>query len=503
MKKNLILTGAAILALLFTSCNKEETESISTSNGNKAITLTISGANLTKSAISSTGATSWDEAAAYGNFDIYFCDAADKILYAYSINNTDNADLMAALTNKEQGVRFINLENVTAVYVVANASTAHAVGQKVTTIIEYLYNQAPYTSGAETPKTSIMYIGGDTSLDFGQEPGTPETTIDYAGGSWTEVTDYEDNQYYQANLSIRPIISRLEMNSIQALASGSYTSTYAYGDVTYDYTVTWTGFEPELKGIYMSNFYGSLTPVVPSMGDFFATPTGDKVDTDGVAGATATYLWSSAYYGTTDYITAAYNLDGITLYTSGSADANLFDGTLDADAINYVYFDQSGTACVPFNFLVPFDVTATASVIDRNTTVMPSTPRYHFLVNLDQIYLDNSYSYKLYVGGGDYDIANEFVPATEEEEVLYQLLTADFNFTAVSDGNYYANIVNLYESTDVQAIIQPNTIYKTDVTIAPYNLTTSTIYEETHNIIVIVEVVPYAIKNVTVGFDKN
>ncbi len=502
MKKNLILTGAAILALLFTSCNKEETESISTSNGNKAITLSISGANLTKSAVDN-GAAAWDATAAYSNLDIYFCDAADKILYAYSIAD-DTEGLITALTNGT-GVRFINLENVTAVYVAANASTALSAGTKVSTLTEYLYNQAPFTTaGVETEKNAITYIGGDTSLDFGQEPDDAATTIDYASGAWTEVTSYEDNQYYKADLSIRPIISRLEMNSIQALASGTYTDTYTDNSagVTYTYSVNWTGFEPELKGIYMSNFYGSITPVVPSMGDFFQVPTGDKVDTAGEGGNAATYLWNSAAG-----IGTAYNVDGITLYTSGSADANLFDGVSDGNG-NYVYYNGNSSTCVPFNFFVPFDVTETADVIDRNTTVMPSTPRYHFLVNLDAIYEANSYSYSLYVTSSDGAYDNTlFTPGslTDEEEVLYQLFTADFNFTAVDDGNYYANIVNLYESSSAttEAIIQPNTIYKTDVTIAPYNLTTSTIYEDSHNVIVIVHVVPYAIKNVTVAFDKN
>ncbi len=511
MKKILILAGVAALALLFTACDKESGESVSSDNGTKAITVTISGANLTKSSqLPATGDGTWETTAATSSYQIYFTDANGKILYAYSINSTDNSEQMSALTNK--GIRFINLTGVTAVYVTANASEANTLsaGSNVSSITEYLYNQS-----ALKDNTDILYIGADDALTIGDEDGGATYTYSYDTDSWTNTTDsdpaYTASQYYKAEVSIRPIISRLEIAQIQAETSGTTWEenetnlTAEYDGVTYEYVVTWQGFTPDLKGIYMSNFYGSIIPTTPKVDNLFETPSGDPIDG-------TTYLW-----GSTATIESAYNVDGVSLYSDSGT--NLFA----ADA-NGVYFNGHNTDvatqvdyCVPFNFFVPFDVTKIDDTLEKDESIMAVDPKYHFLFYIDLESM-SSYTYQVYakeVSGTassdnlSSDASNEILNAADASKSsatvnagLYAALTSDFSFTSVADGNYYANISYLADNNGDPITISSNKIYKLDVvTIAPYNLTSSTVSSDSYNLIVVVTPVDYVAENVTAVFD--
>ncbi len=538
MKKFLILAGTAALALLLTACNKEEGETVVSDDGTKSITVTVTGLTTTKSTnLPTTGDDTWVDtdgsgagttgSAAATTFDIYFTDGQGVIQYVYSINSSDAdySTLTSALTGS--GIRFINLENISAVYVTANAaatSSSQTVqltkGSNISGITASLVYQ-----NALVANSDILYIGADKSLELNDETTTPTVTVDAESGNnsatnGSSVTNSANNanQYYAAKLAVRPIISRLEIAKIEAQATGTTYKestnnlTAQYGGQWYEYCVTWEGFKPTLVGIYMSNFYGTIDPVTPAVDDLFATPSGDKVLTG------STYLWDATSAG----IGTAYNVDGISLYTNGDG-SSLFGSITDADP--YVYFDgSSSNKCVPFNFLVPFDITNTTSetAIDRyssGTGAMTEEPVYHFLfyVNL------SGYSYKLYartieaeasVTTDDLESAAgstasiQIISTADESGAtanagLYSALTSNFNFNSAADGYYYVNLTSLSTTSGSTVVIQPNKIYKlATVSIAPYNLTTSTEYSEYYNFVVEATVVDYIAESVTANFNE-
>lgn len=507
MKICQIIATSAMAALVLAGCNKE-TETPATPDpdaGLKEVTISINGAKMTKGQATPVG--EWGTAAAdISKYDIYFTTASGTVKYHYLIAST--GEYTDAYNEFKEGgsVRFIGLENISQVYVVANAATTVTVGQNIST----LGNLAIENYGGDKTKNDILYVGGDKDLTpIGSEP---------APGVDINVTSDGEmaSQYYTAVIYLRPVISRIEIGDVYVETNGGHTTTI--DGKTYKYT--WVGFTPKLVGIYMSNVAGTLDPMDHTVSEWFTKPTGTQI-ADGKWKDLITYLdGTTADFNMKD---SKMNVEKVLWYSNGRSEggsyvySDLFAPTLGSNETvglytHHYYFngaEADPATCVPFNFFVPFDVTdekntteATAIWTGAESAANGHNPALHFQFDFSKQNPDGgtAYSYRVFevTDTGEQEITKENNPD------LWVQLTSRINFTTVSDGIYYANVTSFKEGAS-PIDVAPNTIYKlTEVGIDPFNLTTGTeTVDEEYNIIVKVTTVDYIEKNVTPSFDNE
>lgn len=483
MKIHSFFALCALAALTLAGCNKKEAEpqvAADPDAGVKAITLSINGIKMTKAQV--TPDDSWSEKSAIDQLDIYFTTNSDVIKYSYRLSATENSEAWEVITKTTGAnkVRFIGLTGVSRVYVVANSSESLLESGNISQVAADLENMY-----GNKENTDVLYVGGDEDLSpIGTEPAT-EVGTDITEGD-AEMAD----QYYSAIVSIRPVISRLEIGKISAVTSGS---AKIQGDGDQTWTVNWSGFEPQLTGIYMSNFYGKLNPVAPTLSDFFATPAGNLI-TNG--------LWNSNA-GIPDRFNES--VLGIALYSNYGSEAyqDIFANEPAASEANkYVYFDGNSMTCVPFNFLVPFDVTATVPSVEVPGEMDFEAPKFHF-----QFVFDTKALQSFKIDSIIDDKTSDEVDPVEDQD-LYDQLSAKLVFTTAStEGNiYYANVTGFVadnDGTPGEAVtVKPNSIYRmSEVKITPFNMGGGTVTSDEYNIIVKVTVLDYNPVNVLPSFE--
>ena len=472
MKIYSFIATTAIAALALAGCNKEQVTApvANPDEGVKAVTLSIKGLKAnTKAQLDQTVDDSWVEDSGIDQLDIYFTSAGDQIRYSYRLDASgqysDAWNAITATTGSNR-VRFIGLKEVSRVYVVANSPDALIESGSITQVVADLADmQGKTAEGNFVTKTDVVYMGGDTELNpIGTEP---------VDGVTTEIGEGESaSMYMTAKVTIRPVISRLEIEKISVVTSG--TTEIANPDTPEDkYEVSWSGFQPQLVGVYMSNFYETLEPVTPDLGTLFATPEGQGISEG---------KWNG--------LNATYNKDALAYYSNyNSSYESLFNNCPGTEGSKYVYFNGNSASCMPFNFLVPFDVEATEPEVNVEGSF--ETPKFHFQFLFDQSALSNYKITKVVKKG----TAEEVTPVNNPD--LYDKLTAGLVFTTVSDDNiYYANVTSFFEDNSGTAgdavTIKPNSIYRmSEVSIAPYNLGFGTVTEDAYNVIVKVSVLPY------------
>ena len=501
MKICQIIATSAMAALVLAGCNKE-TETPATPDpdaGLKEVTISINGAKMTK--VQATPVDEWGTAAAdISTYDIYFTTASGTVKYHYPIASTGKyADAYNEF--KEGGrVRFIGLENISQVYVVANTSTAVTTGQNIST----LGNLAFENYGGDKTKNGILYVGGDKDLT--PIESEPDSDVDINVPSDEEMA----SQYYTAEIYLRPIISRIEIGDVYVRTAGELTEPVQTEDGEKTIKYTWTGFTPKLTGIYMSNVAGSLNPMTATVDEWFAKPTGTQI-TAGKWNDSITYVDGDTF----NMAASGMNDEKVLWYSNYTSEyGDLFaDNYAETDGNNHYYFngmkEAAGTkTCIPFNFFVPFDVTAESNKAEAaavwngaNEDAAKNNPALHFQFDFSDKGADGSaYKYQVFdvTSGSDKEITAESDPD------LYAQLTSRLNFNTVSDDIYYANVTSFKEG-DAPVNVAPNTIYKlTGVGITPFNLATGTeAVDEEYNIIVKVTTVNYIEKNVTPSFDNE
>ena len=218
-------------AALLTSCQKEPQTSAVTDDGVKSIALSINfGGAATKVTIDGELDDPFTATSEFQKLAILFTDNAGDIKYAFEADASDDGQttnegkIWANLFNTASptGVRFIGLEGVTRIYVVANGPsltdgtdagglglTFEAAGGLVTNqtavninAINGILNIEDYF--ATTKEANAMpYIGACVALELANGAvGTsaPEVVLGADAG-----------QYYQADITIRPAVSRLEV----------------------------------------------------------------------------------------------------------------------------------------------------------------------------------------------------------------------------------------------------------------------------------------------------
>ncbi len=243
---------------------------------------------------------------------IYLTDANDNIISTKTVNKdaVTNSD-WDKLTDPVKGLKFINIpQSVSKVFIYGNPGSAVA-------------NNIVNTKLAEQQGNEVLYYGMDNDLQpIADEPINPTPVL---------------GKTYTAQITIVPIVARLQITSISFKGSGSFNFTRTIDGSDRTATVSWSGFTGNIKGLYMNNFYnvynnpGTLETLLlnttfdghiqDGMWTFDASPTVD-------AAAYASY--------------AIYNQDGtygnLPLDLNGKCYAfNFFPGT----AIPQLHFDIS------------------------------------------------------------------------------------------------------------------------------------------------------------------
>lgn len=515
MKKlSYVFAGLALVAsAALTSCEKDPAPGAD--EGLKSIALSINfGQTGTKANIDGELESPWDaDYSEFSRLDLYFTNANNQIEYYYSAapdagEGTNGKIIWDSLdpssTNPNSGVRFIGMEGISKVFVVAN-------GPKITglttdpngtvTSITYIsaLNDATKLTDYTEEQNTMLYAGAAVNL-------TLAGTVSGAAGEIT--VGEEGGQDYRADVTIRPALSRLEVQQAGVVTSGyvyfkadggtgNFIETEGENDATY--RVEFSGFQPSLVGVYASNVYKTspLFPVQtdPAAGTLFATPTFDKGNSPIEKGkwtelAAETELNSYLSHANWEEGTGYGDLVSTT-YSGTTNDSELF--LFDGDK-------NSAGKVIPFNFFVPYDITSTdATVKALENSVMPSLHFQFKEQDPAQQPMTLTVTHRQTAGTGTWE------PVTDNS--ITEALKAQVDWpTAVGgeEGIAFANVVKYFTSdalTD-ETTLRPGYIYRVSkVIVDPTNISISTKDTDAYNVYVVVTVVPYNEENVYPGFE--
>lgn len=404
------------------------------------------------------------------SIDVFFTNANGTVQKHYKLN-TDNGYLNAVQSN---GLRFVGLQNVTAVYIAANVPTSISTSSidNVANFKVLMNQQAPSMAQDE-----MIFAGCDMVLDVGADTNTSIPTYDNPDNQDPTVPAAGD-MVYSANVVIRPIISRIEWGTISVKKDGHKDFSQEDGST---YRVEWTGYAPTIVGVYQSNVYLAENIFGTTQASaWFATPAN----------------WTSIVNGA--WVEPNPSIDGITWNDVNSSLAYTgYDGSGYAALLPPGYNDNGNTQCVPFHFFVPFDPTSSDKANTAIEGDMDELPQWHF-----QLYYPDDRGYTITVkkkNAGEDD--NQFQEVTDDTALS---LMGDFLYPAGSDGIAYANVVKLKNSDGSSDLTyRPGMIYTADIEIYPYNVSLGFKDKDNYNVIVKVGVADFATEEVTPEFDKN
>ena len=470
MKFKLLLMAAACIGMV--ACSKDDAATPS-ADGSKQIVLKV---NLptTRAAL-----TPDDPYVAKGttisSMDVFFTNTNGAVQYAYNLTGVD----LTSITGTT-GLRFVGLDNVTAVYIVANTPedvNLPTVNENMNTFSVELAKQAP-----SMDQNNMIFAGCDLDIT----PLTPDVNDDiptYNNAQWNE-----GDQTYNADITIRPLISRIEWGKIETDPDGE--KLVKVGEKYY--LVEWSGWNAEVCGIYQSNVYGAESifaakpvPVDEEDDDiFFATPKGLNAIVEGEwATPSPTFIGWDA-------------MKPVLTYNGYDNNADKYASVLPADYNAKV--DQDPGQCVPFHFFVPFDVDGENPAV--GTLDGAKEPHWHFLLHFDNPSAYNS-SIKVYKSDADATKGAE-IDLNSDDAALS--VASQFMFPVTTDGTAYVNVIDLFEGdTTTNISYAPGKIYTTNVTLSPFNVTAGPVVVTDYNVIVKVTVADFATQAVTPEFDKN
>lgn len=473
MKFKLLLMAAACIGMV--ACSKDDAANPS-ADGSKQIVLKV---NLpTTRAALTPDAPYVEDGTSIKLMNVFFTNANGVVQYKFDLKDGDLTNITGTT-----GLRFVGLENVTAVYIVANANgiTLPKKGDNMNTFSVTLAQQAP-----SMDQNQMVFAGYDLDITpLAPDVNTPEIPT-YDDGVWEN-----GDQAYNANITIRPLISRIEWGKIETDTDGNKLvqvgSDY--------YLVEWSDWDVEICGIYQSNVYGAESifaakpvPVDEEDDDiFFATPKGLNAIVEGEwATPSSTFIGWDA-------------LKSVLTYNGYDNNADNYASVLPADYNDKV--DQDSGQCVPFHFFVPFTIDSE----EKNQTMTVSLeadkePHWHFLLHFDNPSAYNS-SIKVY----ESDVNKTKGPQIDLNSNDAALSVASqFMFPVTADKTAYVNVIDLFEGTsDTNVSYAPGKIYTTNVLLSPFNVTAGPVVVTDYNVIVKVNVADFATQPVTPEFDKN
>lgn len=511
MKKlSFVFAGLALVAsAALTSCEKDPAPGAD--EGLKSIALSINfGQTGTKAIIDEELEDPW--ANGYSEFerlDLYFTNANNQIKYYYHAapdagDGSNGKIIWNSLypSTGNPGVRFIGMEGISKVFVVANGPkiTGLATDPNGTvTSITYIsaLNDAIKLTDYTGEQNTMLYAGAAVNL-------TLAGTVSETAGVIT--VGEEGGQDYKADVTIRPALSRLEVQQAGVVTSGdvyfktdggtgNFIETEIDGEA--EYRVGFSEFQPSLVGVYASNVYreSPLFPVQTGAddGNLFATPTFKGQESPIKEGKWVELVSETEL---NDYLSYAN-------YETGTGYGNLVSGTYSDDTPSgtneLLLFNgnkNSANKVIPFNFFVPYDITSTASdVTALSGSVMPSL---HFQFKEPAQRMNLTVEHKN-AGTGAWESVSD--------QSIIDALEAQVNWpTAVGGekGIAFANVVRYFTSdalTD-ETTLRPGYIYRVKkVIVDPTNISISTKDTDAYNVYVVVTVVPYNEDDVYPGFE--
>ena len=465
MKFKLLLMAAACIGMV--ACSKDDAANPS-ADGSKQIVLKV---NLpTTRAALTPDAPYVEDGTSIKLMNVFFTNANGVVQYRYDLEGGDLTNITGTT-----GLRFVGLENVTAVYIVANANgiTLPKKGDNMNTFSVTLAQQAP-----SMDQNQMVFAGCDLDIT----PLTPDLNDDiptYNNAQWNE-----GDQTYNADITIRPLISRIEWGKIETDPDGE--KLVKVGEKYY--LVKWSGWQAEVCGIYQSNVYGAesifaATPV--DNGTFFATPTAMNAIDDGE--------WATPAQPATGWDA----LKPVLTYNGYDNNTDKYASVLPADYNDKV--DQDPGQCVPFHFFVPFDVDgenpAAGTLADANE------PHWHFLLHFEDPSAYNS-SITVYNSNASGDKIGDPINLNSDDPALS--VASQFMFPVTEDNIAYVNVIDLFKGdTTTNISYAPGKIYTTNVLLSPFNVTAGPVVVTDYNVIVKVTVADFATQEVTPEFDKN
>lgn len=470
MKFKLLLMAAACIGMV--ACSKDDAANPS-ADGSKQIVLKV---NLptTRAALTPDDPYKADETT-IGSMNVFFTNANGAVQYAYNLTGVDLTSIRGTT-----GLRFVGLDNVTAVYIVANAPDGVVMpdeGDNMNTFSVELAKQAPSMA-----QNQMVFAGCDLDITpLTPDVNTPEIPTYDNGNKWNE-----GDQTYNADITIRPLISRIEWGKIETATDGN--KLVKVGEKYY--LVEWSGWKAEVCGIYQSNVYGAesifaATPV--DNGTFFATPTAMNAIVDGE--------WATPAQPATGWDA----LKPVLTYNGYDNNTDKYASVLPSD---YNTNNSSKiTKCVPFHFFVPFTIDSE----EKNQTMTVSLeadkePHWHFLLHFDNPSAYNS-SIKVYESDADKTKGTE-IDLNSDDAALS--VASQFMFPVTKYNIAYVNVIDLFEGTsDNNVSYAPGKIYTTNVLLSPFNVTAGPVVVTDYNVIVKVTVADFATQAVTPEFDKN
>lgn len=453
------------------ACSKDDAANPST-DGSKQIVLKV---NLptTRAAL-----TPDDPYVAKGttisSMDVFFTNTNGAVQYAYNLTGGDLTNITGTT-----GLRFVGLENVTAVYIVANAPASVSLpglGANMNTFSVELAKQAPSMGQNE-----MVFAGYDLDITpLTPDVNTPEIPI-YGNGEWQS-----GDQAYNAVITIRPLISRIEWGKIETDTDGD--KLVKVGEKYY--LVKWSGWNAEVCGIYQSNVYGAesifaATPVANNT--FFATPTAMNAIVKGEwTPATTIPGWDA--------------LKPVLTYNGYDNNTDKYASVLPSDY--NTNNKPTITKCVPFHFFVPFTINDSEEQKQTMTVSLDADkePHWHFLLHFEDPSTYNS-SIKVYESDADGTKGTE-IDLNSDDAALS--VASQFMFPVTADKTAYVNVIDLFEgNTTTNISYAPGKIYTTNVLLSPFNVTAGPVAVTDYNVIVKVTVADFATQAVTPEFDKN
>lgn len=462
MKFKLLLMAAACIGMV--ACSKDDAANQS-ADGSKQIVLKV---NLpTTRAALTPDAPYVEDGTSIKLMNVFFTNANGVVQYRYDLKDGDLTNITGTT-----GLRFVGLENVTAVYIVANANgiTLPEKGDNMNTFSVTLAQQAP-----SMDQNQMVFAGCDLDIT----PLTPDVNDDiptYNNAQWNE-----GDQTYNADITIRPLISRIEWGKIETDPDGE--KLVKVGEKYY--LVKWSGWKAEVCGIYQSNVYSAesifaATPV--NANTFFATPTAMNAIVDGE--------WATPAQPATgwDALKPVLTYNG---YDNGYASVLPSDYNTNNN--------PTITKCVPFHFFVPFDVDGenpAAGTLDG-----AKEPHWHFLLHFEDPSAYNS-SITVYNSNASGDKIGDPINLNSDDPALS--VASQFMFPVTEDNIAYVNVIDLFEGdTTTNISYAPGKIYTTNVLLSPFNVTAGPVVVTDYNVIVKVTVADFATQAVTPEFDKN
>lgn len=462
MKLRFLLLAVAGLGMF--ACAKDGAEGPAVPDGSKSIVLKIALPQTTRALTPDDPYA--PDGTTISKIDVYFTNDNGTIEQSYRIADSGVGSNMEAITNGT-GLRFAGLKDATRVYCVANSDEALiGQGNSIKDFSKALSVQNPDMAQSES-----IFVGYDADIT----PFIADTDEDIPTVNDPDAPEAGDIAY-QATITIRPLISRIEWGKITIQSEGGKKITYNGND----YFVVWQNWNPTLVGIYQSNVYLTSNIFADDniVADHFATPASMADIENGVwSGDTKGAILSYSNYGT-------------------SYDA------LFADLGDYNTKAEAKTACVPFHFFVPFAATASSPSNDVNTSeqfAADKKPHWHFQFH----YESPSYTVKVY--NYDEDLGNDYTryptegtPATGDDA-----LKVEVGFTyPVGPGNLtYANVDKLLNS-GTEITYQPGKIYTIEeITFTPEIISAGLTPTTDYNVIVNVSVADFESVAVTPGFN--